>query len=97
MLLGEHDGRAWFAVIVDAEISKAAKGEWTPLRGLLPYLADDAMASAPLVFHALGLAEWLVRHPLLPALRRAARAGEVRPRADVRATGTRSSRAPTRR
>lgn len=60
VLLGEHDGRAWFAVIVDAAVSKsAAPGEWTPLRGLLPYLADDTLASAPLVFHALGLAEWL--------------------------------------
>lgn len=60
VLLGEQEGRAWFAVIVDAEVSKGAeKGEWTPLRGLLPHLADDAVASAPLVFHALGLAEWL--------------------------------------
>lgn len=60
VLLGEHDGRAWFAVIVDAEVSKAGSpGEWTPLRGLLPFLADDALAGAPLVFHALGLAEWL--------------------------------------
>ncbi|WP_309504671.1 MULTISPECIES: NAD(+) diphosphatase [Nocardioides] len=59
VLLGEHDGRAWFAVIVDAEVSKTAQGEWTPLRGLLPFLADDALAGAPLVFHALGLAEWL--------------------------------------
>lgn len=60
VLLGEHDGRAWFAVIVDAEVSRAAApGEWTPLRGLLPFLADDALAGAPLVFHALGLAEWL--------------------------------------
>jgi NAD+ diphosphatase len=59
VLLGEQDGRAWFAVIVDAATSKAEQGEWTPLRGLLPYLADDAPASAPLVFHALGLAEWL--------------------------------------
>jgi NAD+ diphosphatase len=60
VLLGEHDGRAWFAVIVDAEVSKAAApGEWTPLRGLLPHLADGAVAGAPLVFHALGLAEWL--------------------------------------
>lgn len=58
VLLGEHDGRAWFAVIVDAEISRAG-GDWTPLRGLLPFLADDALAGAPLVFHALGLAEWL--------------------------------------
>lgn len=59
VLLGEHDDRAWFAVIVDAEVSKADQGEWTPLRGLLPFLADDALAGAPLVFHALGLAEWL--------------------------------------
>jgi NAD+ diphosphatase len=60
VLLGEQDGQARFAVIVDAEVSKAAaQGEWTPLRGLLPYLAEDALASAPLVFHALGLAEWL--------------------------------------
>jgi len=43
---------------VDAEVSKAGD-DWTPLRGLLPHLADDAMAGAPLVFHALGLAEWL--------------------------------------
>ena len=59
VLLGETEGRAWFAVIVDAEVSKSAQGEWTPLRGLLPFLADDALAGAPLVFHALGLAEWL--------------------------------------
>ncbi|WP_284534767.1 NAD(+) diphosphatase [Nocardioides sp. T2.26MG-1] len=56
VLLGEQDGRAWFAVIVDAELSQAGEpGEWTPLRGVLPYLADDA----GLVLHALGLAEWL--------------------------------------
>jgi NAD+ diphosphatase len=60
VLLGVQDGRAWFAVITDTEASQAADaGEWTPLRGLLPYLADDSLASAPLVFHALGLAEWL--------------------------------------
>ena len=63
VLLGEHDGRAWFAVVTDAQVSKDApedaQGEWTPLRGLLPFLADDALAGAPLVFHALGLAEWL--------------------------------------
>lgn len=59
VLLGERDGHAWFAVIVDAEVSRAAQGEWVPLRGLLPHLADDALAGAPLVFHALGLAEWL--------------------------------------
>jgi NAD+ diphosphatase len=59
VLLGEHDGRSWFAVITGPDASKAEPGEWFPLRGLLPTLADDTLASAPLVFHALGLAEWL--------------------------------------
>lgn len=63
VLLGEHDGRAWFAVVVDAALAQSGgPGEWTPLRGLLPVLAgepDAAVADAPLVFHALGLAEWL--------------------------------------
>jgi NAD+ diphosphatase len=57
VLLGEHEGRAWFAVILDVETSTAEEGEWVPLRGLLPHLAEGA--GAPLVFHALGLAEWL--------------------------------------
>ena len=59
VLLGEQEGAARFAVITGAELAKAEQGEWLPLRGLLPHLADDAVASAPLVFHALGLAEWL--------------------------------------
>ena len=60
VLLGDHHGRAHFALVVDAEVSRTAgQGEWTPLRGLLPSMAEDAVAGAPLVFHALGLAEWL--------------------------------------
>ena len=59
VLLGEHDGRAWFAVITGPEVAQAAKDEWFPLRGLLPHLADQDLTGAPLVFHALGLAEWL--------------------------------------
>jgi NAD+ diphosphatase len=59
VLLGEHRDRAWFAVITGPEVAREAKDEWLPLRGLLPHLADDTLASAPLVFHALGLAEWL--------------------------------------
>ena len=59
VLLGEHEDRAWFALITGPEAAQEAKDEWLPLRGLLPHLADDAMAGAPLVFHALGLAEWL--------------------------------------
>jgi NAD+ diphosphatase len=59
VLLGEHEGRAWFAAITGPEVARAAQEEWFPLRGLLPYLADDTLAGVPLVFHALGLAEWL--------------------------------------
>ena len=45
--------------ITGPEVAQAAKDEWFPLRGLLPHLADQDLAGAPLVFHALGLAEWL--------------------------------------
>ncbi len=61
VLLGERDGTTWWAVIADAALAEP-KGEWFPLRGLLPVLAGTtgpAVAEAPLVFHALGLAEWL--------------------------------------
>lgn len=59
LLLGERDGVTWWAVIIPAEVATTApKGEWLPLRGLLPVLAGDAVALAPLVFHALGMAEW---------------------------------------
>lgn len=76
VLLGEHDGRTWFAVIVDADVSKAEGVGWAPLSGLLPFLADDAMAGAPLVFHALGLAEWLWATRYCPRC-----GGPLRPRA----------------
>ena len=60
VLLGEQDDRAWFAVVVDAGVSRTvAPQEWTPLRGLLPFLGEGSVTEAPLVFHALGLAEWL--------------------------------------
>ncbi len=58
VLLGERDGATWFAVITDAGLAKAQPGEWLPLRGLLPALAGDASDLAPLLLHALGLAEW---------------------------------------
>ena len=65
VLLGEWQGRAWFAVVTDAGLSRGGEG-WLPLRGLLPALADDALAYAPLIFHALGLAEWLFRSRFCP-------------------------------
>jgi NAD+ diphosphatase len=66
VLLGERDGRAWFAVVTGAELAGEDKGAWFPLRGLLPHLSDDTVAAAPLVFHALGLAEWLFVHRFCP-------------------------------
>ena len=47
--------------------SPTPREEWFPLRGLLPVLparTGPAVAEAPLVFHALGLAEWhwVTRH-----------------------------------
>ena len=58
VLLGEREGRTWFAVIADAGLAAAEPGEWFPLRGLLPFLTGGAVVQAPLVFHALGIAEW---------------------------------------
>jgi len=59
VLLGERDGRTWFAVVVPPEVAKAEPDQWFPLRGLLPFLGGESVRLAPLVFHALGLAEWL--------------------------------------
>ena len=58
LLLGDRDGTTWWAVITGPEQAKAEPEQWFPLRGLLPFLAGDAIGLAPLVFHALGLAEW---------------------------------------
>jgi len=58
VLLGDRDGTTWWAVIVDAGLARVEEGQWFPLRGLLPFLSGDAISTAPLVFHALGLAEW---------------------------------------
>jgi NAD+ diphosphatase len=61
VLLGERDGRVWFALVLDPDEGSGEDGsdEWVGLRTLLPYLAADAVEQAPLVFHAIGLAEWL--------------------------------------
>ncbi len=64
ILLGHRDGATWWAVIVDPGLAKAEPDRWFPLRGLLPVLSGAAITAAPLVFHALGLAEWhwVTRH-----------------------------------
>ncbi len=57
VLLGERDGRVWFALVLDP--GEADGDDWVGIRALLPHLAGDAVEQAPLVFHAIGLAEWL--------------------------------------
>jgi NAD+ diphosphatase len=66
LLLGDRDGTTWWAVVIDGAVVKAEPERWLPLRGLLPYLGGDAVAQAPLVFHAIGLAEWLWAHRFCP-------------------------------
>lgn len=61
VLLGVRDTTTYWAVIVDGALAKQEPIAWLPLRGLLPVLAGTdgpAVAMAPLVFHALGIAEW---------------------------------------
>jgi NAD+ diphosphatase len=58
VLLGERDGRAWFALILDADEAPGERGDWVGIRAVLPYLAESHVAEAPLVFHAIGMAEW---------------------------------------
>ena len=57
VLLGEEDGTTYLATVVAPEDAPGRPEEWVPLRALLPVLADDPDA-APLLFHAMGLAEW---------------------------------------
>lgn len=61
VLLGEHRDTAWFALVADDAAGLIGDDEraWLPLRGVLPLLAGEASEEAPLVFHAVGIAEWL--------------------------------------
>ncbi|MFT3872719.1 MAG: NAD(+) diphosphatase [Nocardioides sp.] len=60
VLLGERDGRTWFALVIDPATAPGDRTEWLGLRALLPQLASVDVEDAPLVLHALGLAEWLL-------------------------------------
>jgi NAD+ diphosphatase len=53
LMLGVRDGVAHFAVVTAEAVATDA---WLPLRSLLPILTQD---DAPLVLHAVGLAEWM--------------------------------------
>jgi NAD+ diphosphatase len=63
VLLGERNGHTWFALLVPPDAVPGDRGEWVGLRAVLPRLAGtDAqgadLSEAPLVFHAIGMAEW---------------------------------------
>ena len=57
VLLGERKGRTWFALIVDPDEAPGERGDWVGLRSVLPTLTDRE-DQAPLLLHAIGLAEW---------------------------------------
>ena len=58
VLLGARDDVVHLAVIVAPSDAPGAQEEWVPLRSLLPALSDRAPDQAPLLMHAIGLAEW---------------------------------------
>ncbi len=58
VLLGDHDDVVHVAVIVAPEDAPGDAEEWVPLRDVLTLLADGTPDQAPLVMHAIGLAEW---------------------------------------
>nr|WP_246298717.1 NAD(+) diphosphatase [Nocardioides panaciterrulae] len=59
ILLGEQQGTTYFAVVVDPDDAPGEAGDWVGLREVLPHLASEGVDEAPLVLHAIGLAEWL--------------------------------------
>jgi NAD+ diphosphatase len=59
VLLGDPgDGVVRVAVVVDPADAPGEPEEWVPLRSVLGYLAEEDPAQAPLLMHAIGLAEW---------------------------------------
>lgn len=58
VLLGELNEVVHVAVVVAPEEAPGDPDEWVPLRSVLAILAQDAPGQAPLLMHAIGLAEW---------------------------------------
>ncbi|MEO7351280.1 MAG: NAD(+) diphosphatase [Marmoricola sp.] len=58
VLLGERAGVQHFAVIVEPSTAPGDRDEWVVLRAIVQSLADQDLLDAPLVLHAIGLAEW---------------------------------------
>ncbi len=70
ILLGQRDGRTWFALrvdgLVDHDTIDEAEGQWLGLRDVLINAVADLTPDAPLVFHAVGLAEWRLATTFCP-------------------------------
>ncbi|KRF14009.1 NADH pyrophosphatase [Nocardioides sp. Soil797] len=80
LLLGEQDGVARFALIMAPDAAPGEKTDWIELRGALGALTGDGVVQAPLVMHAIGMAEWhwATRHcPRCGGGLRAEQAGHV--------------------
>ena len=58
VLLGARDDVVHLAVIVAPQDAPGDPEEWLPLRELLMSLSDRTPDQAPLLMHAIGLAEW---------------------------------------
>ncbi len=58
ILLGARDEVEHFAVVVDPEQAPGAREEWVGLRAVVQELADSDPGVAPMVLHAIGMAEW---------------------------------------
>lgn len=58
ILLGARDGVEHFAVVVDPEQAPGPREEWVGLRAVVQELADSHTGEAPMVLHAIGMAEW---------------------------------------
>ncbi len=58
VLLGEQEGVVHLAVLVAPDQAPGEPEEWVPLRSVLGLLTDDDLVQAPLLMHAIGLAEW---------------------------------------
>ena len=75
VLLGERDGRTWFAVVTGAGLAKEG-GDWSGVRDLLAPLSEGTLDGGPLLLHAIGLAEWLFVTRFCPRC-----GGDLEPRA----------------
>lgn len=58
LLLGEREGTTYFALLLAPDQAPGETSEWVVLRNVLGALTGDGAVEAPLVMHAIGMAEW---------------------------------------